>query len=276
MLPDLSNLPPIPSQRGGDPNLLFAEMIDVIGRTIDGHPRSQQTRIGPSEMGHPCPRRLAHKMAGTPPVNTGDAGWRPTVGTAVHTWLEDAFRAENRRWREETGVDVIRWLLEFRVEVGEVGGEAIDGKCDIYDRVTATSNDWKIVGPDALKRYRRAGHPGEQYRAQGHLYGRGWAARGLPVDTVAITFLPSNGELRDAYFWHEPYREDVALAAIARANSIAALVAAAGPAAAAALPTADAFCRYCPFYLPAATELTEACPGHPVGAAQPTKTASAA
>lgn len=259
---DLSGLPPITQQRGGDPTLLFAEMLDVIARAIGDHPRSRQRRIGPSEMGSPCARRLAYRLAGVEPVNV-DTPWRPTVGTAVHTWLEDAFRAENRRWREETGIDVTRWLLEMRLEVGQVGGETIEGSCDVYDRVTATSNDWKVVGPDALKRYKAHG-PGQQYRAQAHLYARGWVARGLPVDTVAITFLPSNGELRDAHFWHEPYDEQVALDTLARVDTIASLVAAGGPAAAAALPTADAHCRFCPFHLPAATELTEACPGHPV------------
>jgi hypothetical protein len=207
-------------------------------------------------MGHPCARRIAHKLAGTPPVNT-ETSWRPTVGTAVHTWLERTFAASNQKLGET------RWLIETTVEVGQVGEDHVTGSCDIYDRITALSNDWKIVGPNSLKKYRTQG-PGQQYRTQGHLYGYGWTRRGLPVDTVAITFLPSNGELADAVFWHEPYDEQVALDAITRVDAIAGLVKAAGPLAPAALPTTDAWCTRCPYYLPAATELTEACPGHPV------------
>lgn len=254
-LPDLSALPPIAEQRGGDPTVLGEELFEVIRWGIDGHPRSAQTRIGPSEMGCPCARRLAYKLAGVQPVNSRQGAWRPTVGTAVHAWLEKTFVASNRKLGET------RWLLEHRVEVGQIGEQTIDGSCDLYDRITATVVDWKACGPDALKRYKANG-PGDQYRTQAHLYGYGWTRRGMPVDTVAICFLPSNGELGDAHFWHEPYQEAVALEALARVGAIADLVAAVGVAAVTVLPTADAYCGYCDWYLPAATNLLEACPGH--------------
>lgn len=260
-LADLSQLPPIPTQRGGDPMMLRDELLHVIRTTIADNPRSQQKRIGPSEIGSPCQRRIGYKLAGVEPVNDSTA-WRPTVGTAVHTWLEDAFLAANRRWRETTGEDVTRYLLEHKVDVGDILGQPITGRCDLYDRVTATSVDWKIVGQATLRRV-NAGHIDVKYRAQGHMYGRGWTRRGMPVDTVAVFFLPSAGELSQAVFWHEPYDEQIATGALANASTVQAALTLAGPGGALpVLSTADDHCDFCPYMLPASTELGEACPGH--------------
>jgi hypothetical protein len=241
--------------RGSDPSLMKDELLWMIGEHIDAHPRSAQIRIGPSELGTPCPRRIAYKLNGTEAANPRKGAWKPTVGTAVHAWLEQALTIYNE------GVPVPRFYLEQTVTVGTVGGVEITGNCDCYDRMTATVIDWKVVGLAGLKRYRLDG-PGEQYRAQAHLYGRGFVNAGLPVDHVAVMFLPQNGELRDAHYWTEPYDEQVALDALNRADGISTLVAALGPRAAAALPTADAFCDYCPWYLAGATDPAEACRGH--------------
>jgi hypothetical protein len=215
-------LPPITEQRGGDPSLLFDELLHVVRDAIDNAPRSLQQRIGPSELGTPCARLLGHKLAGTLPADNRDK-WLATVGTAVHAWLAEQFVAANAAWRQRTGEDVTRWLVEHRVTVGHIAGEDIDGSTDLYDRVTATVVDWKIVGPTRLKHYRRNG-PGRQYRDQLHCYGRGWAAKGHPVDTVMLALLPRNSELKDAIYIAEPYDEQVAVDALARANRVNALV----------------------------------------------------
>lgn len=253
----LTNLAALPLYPQADqpPERLRDDLLNTITAAIMGRPRSQQTRLGPSEIGMPCVRRLAHKLAGTPEVNPRGAAWRPTVGVAVHEWLAAVFTEANR------AEDVARWLVEFKVQPGMIGDQVLDGHCDLYDRATSTVIDWKIVGAEALKKYRRSG-PGEQYRVQGHTYGLGWVRRGVPVDRVAVMFLPSAAELPDAVLWQEPYNPAIAEAAITRANTIHALVRAAGSAAAGALPTADAHCSYCPWFLPGATDLTEACPGH--------------
>ncbi|MBW3627716.1 MAG: hypothetical protein KY464_00330 [Gemmatimonadetes bacterium] len=54
----------------------------------------------------------------------------------------------------------------------------------------------------------------------------------------------------------------VALDVLQRADSVAALTAQIGPAALPVLPTADAWCSYCPWFLPASTDVTACCPGH--------------
>jgi hypothetical protein len=248
---------PLPEQhqaRGGDPQLLRDELLHVIATQIDAHPRSAQTRIGPSEVGTPCGRRLAYKLAGTAETNERSAAWRPTVGTAVHSWLEQACSAFNEAHTIE------RFYLEQRVTVGTIGGVEITGSCDCYDRITATVIDWKVVGPTALRKYRK-GDPGQQYRTQAHLYGRGFVNAGLPVDQVAVMFLPQSGELADAYYWTEPYDEQIALDGLARADGIATLVAALGPSAPIALPAVDSNCSYCPWLQRGSTDLTTGCPG---------------
>lgn len=259
-LPQIDGYPPQLEQRGGSPDLVVAEYLHVVKDAITNHPRSLQKKIGPSELGHPCVRRIGYKLLGAPDLNpVQDTPWLPTVGTGVHGWLEDTFTSAN------TDKDDARWLTELRVSVGQVGGVDVTGSMDLYDRCTATVIDHKIVGPSTLKKYKRSG-PGDQYRSQIHLYGRGARLRGLPVDTVMIAFLPRNDELRNAYFWHEPYDEQVALAALQRANGIAATTAALGVQALPVLPTADAYCYRCPFYKAGSTDLTQGCPGDPAAA----------
>lgn len=263
VLPLIEPFPAHLEQRGGSPDLVKAELLHLIKATVNNHPRSLQRRIGPSEVGHPCARRIGYKLLDIDENPSDDTPWLPTIGTAVHAWLEDAFTQAN------AAHDHARWLTELRVDVGSIAGTAITGSCDLYDRVTATAVDWKIVGPTQLTKYKAKG-PGGQYRDQIHLYGRGLTRRGLPVDNVAIAFLPRNGELSSAYIWHEAYDENVALAALQRAEGIATAVAALGVAALPHLPTADAFCHRCPFFKAGSTDLESGCPGHPTSKANTT------
>lgn len=269
---DLAQLP-AQYRLPADHDQLHGDVTKVITDAITWAPRSQQKTPGPSEIGTPCVRRLGFKMLGTDPVNTDrGAAWKPTVGTAVHAWLQSTFQGYNDAHK------IDRFYLEQKVTVGTLGGQPLKGTVDLYDRATGTVLDWKVVGLAALKRYRVDG-PGSQYRAQGHLYGRGFALLGLPVERVAVCFLPQNGELYDMHLWSEPYDEQVALDALSRAEGIASLTATLGRQALPLLPTADAFCQYCPYRMPAATDLTEACPGHltsPVSELLPVPTAPAA
>jgi len=254
-LPAIPALPEHLTQRGGNPDLVRDELLDIIKNAITNHPRSLQTRIGPSEVAHPCARRIGYILLGHPKTEfPNDVPWLPTIGTAVHAWAEEQFLLHG------AGRDQVRYLVELTLDVGEILGIPVTGHGDLYDRATATMIDWKIVGPTPLKKYRSQG-PGEQYRGQIHLYGRGVRRRGLPCDTVMIAFLPRNGELRDAYFWHEPYDEQVALAALERANGIALAAQSLGPAALPMLPTADAYCQRCPYYQRGSVDPTQGCPG---------------
>lgn len=254
---DLSVLAPVPREPA-DADSLRADLVAHIEAAAGGSERSRQRKIGPSEIGHPCDRRLGYRSLGVDKINDRP-GWRPTVGTAVHEWLAHAMLSANKTWRETSGVDTPRYLVESKVEVGD----EITGSCDLYDRVTATLVDWKVVATSTI-RDAKANGPSEQYRIQAHLYGRGWTRRGLDVEAVGIFFLPSSGELHEGHLWTEPYDEQVALDALDRLRRTTALTATFGAKALPVLSTDGAIprlCRYCPWFLPAATDPTEACPG---------------
>jgi hypothetical protein len=251
-----------------DMDIVRDELLWAITDAITNHPRSQQIRIGPSEIGIPCARRIGYKLLNAPEVNDRGVPWKPTIGTAVHTWLEEVFTGLG----DKTGA-AGRYLLEQTVDVGEVGGEAITGHCDLFDTWSGTVVDWKCVGGTQLAKYKANG-PGEQYRIQAHLYGRGWQRAGKPVQNVAVMFLPRDRELNMAHFWHEPYDEQIAIKALDRVEAITTLTSAAGTAALPLLPTADAWCRYCPHFKAGSTDLAGAgCPGDPK-ATQPSSSLS--
>lgn len=248
------------AEAGGPLPYLGDELLWAIVNQITYAPRSMQRRVGPSEIGIPCDRRLGYKLAGVDAINVGAPPWKPAVGTALHFSLEQIMQWFNGYLRVDDGGP--RFLLEHKVSVGSICGEDITGTCDAYDRLNRTVIDWKTVGEKALRKYKEQG-PGPQYRVQAHLYGRGWARRGLPVEHVAVMFLPRDRELRDAHWWFEPYDEQVAVTALTRAEGIAGLVGQLGPGALPLLQTADNWCTFCPHFLPASTDPTQACPGHP-------------
>lgn len=254
---DLSHLPPATDRRGTPPNTLATELRGVIENAILEAPRSKQVAIGPSEIGHPCQRRIGYRLLGVDKTND-TPGWRPTVGTAVHAWLAETFIMAEQERRKDDPDAPRRWLIEHRVDVGD----DITGSCDLFDRETRTLIDWKIVAATTLRSAKIDG-PSEQYRTQVHAYARGWTRRGVDVDNVGIFYLPSSGELYEGHLWTEPYDEDIAINALERLARIRALTAAFGTKALSALPTdtPERLCRYCPWHLPASTDLAAACPG---------------
>jgi len=239
-----------------DMDIVRDELLWAITDAITNHPRSQQVRIGPSEIGVACARRIGYKLLNLPEVNDRGVPWYPTIGTAMHTWLEGVFADLNDKLGHAD-----RFLLENKVDVGEVAGQAITGSCDLFDTVTGTVVDWKVVGGKRLRAYKDDG-PGEQYRIQAHLYGRGWQRAGHTVQNVAVMFLPRDRELKNAYFWTEPYDEQIAVKALQRLGAIQSLTTA-GTAALPLLPTADSYCRFCPWLIPGSTDLSGGCPGDP-------------
>lgn len=232
-------------------------MIDELRGVVRAHeasrPRTLQRAIGPSEAGTACPRRLAYRMLDVEPANTGGDHWAAIIGTSVHAWLDEAFRAENER----EGVE--RWLCDVKVELPDY----MRGSVDLYDRKTGTVVDHKVLGAASLKRFRSDG-PSMQYRTQVHLYAAGLRIAGANVQHVAIAAWSRTGQLRDATWWSEPYDEAVVEDCLRRIDALRATTSALGLAALPLIPTADAYCTYCPFYLPGATDATEACGGHAV------------
>jgi len=225
------------------------DLMSGITNGIVNHPRSLQQRIGPSELGTPCEHCLAAKLAGW--TEQRDAAWLPTVGTAVHAWLADEF------------MGTPRWLTETKVEVGDLNGVPITGSADLFDLASGTVIDWKIVGVGTLRTVRASG-PSDQYRAQAHLYGRGFARAGHRVERVAIAYLFRNAfPTAQMHLWTEDYDESVAVAVLDRATTMLRrldamyAVGADVDAYVSSLPRADG-CYSCPRYPDALPEMLEA------------------
>lgn len=245
---------------------LAAAVIDTVKQAAAGAPRSQQAAVGPSELGTPCRRRLGYRAIDWEPKPNSDTDpWAATIGTATHAWMAETYAAENRKLPQ---FQHVRYLIECRVQLP--GG--ISGSCDLFDRDIATVIDWKITGLPRLKEYRRNG-PGQQYRTQAHLYGLGMQIAGEFVERVAIVFLPRGGRIDQLHVWTEPYDPQVAVNALKRYQAIrdfhTTIDPEQHPERWALLPTADAHCTYCPWYLPGSADLSKGCPGHQADRTQP-------
>jgi hypothetical protein len=245
-----------------------AELFGIMRAGIIGQPRSAQRMIGPSEIGVPCDRRLGYRMAGTEQVNrTDEVAWKPFIGTAAHEQFADMLARHEASAVRDTGQ---RWHVEERVSVGTVMGVPVTGTCDVFDAHTGTVADWKFTTRNKIREDYRTHGPGEQYRVQAHLYGRGWQRAGYEVRTVMILFLTRDGEFTDRHVWHETYDEQVAVTALERLSSIATAIEHLGPEfTLPTLPTADAWCRYCPWFKASSTDISRSCPGHPQEAQVP-------
>lgn len=202
------------------PEATHRDLRAVIEHAVMNDPRTLQVALGPSEIGLGCDRCLAHLLAGHAETEL-TIPWLPTIGNAVHDWLETTFLQHLMR----TGSD--RYLPEVTVNVGQLRGVDIKGHSDLFDAHTGTTVDWKIVGATTLKKVKTG--PTVTYRNQLHLYGLGMERAGWDVRHVAIWFLPRNAMSIDAgRYWTEAYDRSRAEAALARANAIAAGVDALG------------------------------------------------
>lgn len=222
------------------PHRSAADILNEVRWAILNHPRSQQTRIGPSEIGHPCPRFMINKLAEIEEPRFV-IPWRATVGTAMHSWLQEVMEAAPQQ------PDQPRYICERKLLCGTVRGTLITGSCDLFDAANGVVWDWKTTNKTHMTEVRRHG-VGDKRRIQRHLYGRGWELLGYKVTAVGNIFLMREGELRDTFVDYEPYDPRIALAALDRAARFKALIDVVGVAAALAAHPAlcdDEWCGYC-------------------------------
>ena len=226
-------------------------ILPIIRKAAATTERSVQTAIGPSEVGHPCLRRLAYQTLGITKVNTETDPLPSIIGQGTHSWLsKHIVRCGNGRF-----------LADLRVVVSGI----IEGELDLLDTWTKTVVDFKVPGPTAMRKY-RAERPGEQYEIQPHLYGLGLHRLGYTPAHVAVMFLPRCGRLDLTHVWSEPWSLKRAEDAL---NRHADLVAYLGLADAetkpglvlANIPKTPTFCGYCPWAKAGSTDLAGGCPG---------------
>lgn len=247
------------SSPAGQPHPFSYEVIRMVRAYDANRPRSLQKYLGPSEIGTPCPRQLAMKLAGIPEVNQTADPWFPIVGSAVHEWL-----ARMAEWYNDVYLQRAhnpRFIVENRVQVkAKADGYDTSGSTDLYDVDNQRVVDWKIVGATTMRKVDPddPDSVGQQYKVQGMTYGKGWRQSGYPVRSVLIAFLPRSNFLNKMKLVEMPYDESVADAAQARVAAIDALRGRLSP----HLFPAGGCTIWCPYYVPKVGLGPTSCPGH--------------
>lgn len=223
----------------------------IIRESDSGKPRSQQVNIGPSEIGDPCVRKLAHKMIQTPKTNLLSDPWPAISGTAIHSWLAEAFETA------KSG----EWLVEHRVQA-RLG---LTGTVDLFDIAAGIVIDHKCVGSTSMKARKSEG-PTKQQLIQLNLYAYGLKQQGYTVNKVALAFYPLGGMLSGLHVWIGDYDEQLALDAMQRLDDTIQLLILLDPEDNPGnwihVPfAASRLCHYCPWHIPDSTDLSKGCPG---------------
>ncbi|WP_086846975.1 hypothetical protein [Amycolatopsis kentuckyensis] len=229
----------------------------TIYHAYNNAPRSLQEAPGPSELGEPCARRLAYKIMREPKLTKNDP-LPSIVGTAAHSWLENACQM----WNQHVGRE--DWLTEMELPIAP----GITGHGDAYFSPLQICLDWKFPGTEPMREYRKNG-PSQVYRNQIHLYGMGWRALGYPVDKVGIAFFSRGGNLEGRYglhFWCEDYNPKIAEDALARYYAITELAMTLDvenhPENYKLFPASPDSCHHCPQRVEGST-IGRTCPGMP-------------
>jgi hypothetical protein len=238
------------------------QLRQVVIRHAARNPRSLQRHLGPSELGSPCDRQVAGKMAALPSTNHVSDPWPSIMGVAGHKWMEGAFLSDNQL------SGYMRWLVENRV----TPHPEHPGNSDLYDGFEFAVVDHKFLGVTSMNKLKSRG-PSILYEVQIKLYAHGFRQLGLPVNRVVIAAWPRTGSsISGLYVWEQEYDQARDDALIAQALSVTSMrkVFAQGlmdgriklmdiP----AQPDEDV-CIFCPFYRPQSAHVqgVGGCPGH--------------
>lgn len=175
------------------------ELRKVIVTQANSAPRSQQVRLGPSEIGAECDRQVIGKLVGAGRTNNISDPWPSIVGSATHAWLAQAFEDDNVRR------NLLRWVTETRV----TPHPDYPGSADLYDALEAAVVDHKVLGQTSLAKIKSPQGPSRRYRVQLLLYGAGYRALGLPVRRVVLAAYPRTAaSLNSMFIWDHPCTPD--------------------------------------------------------------------
>lgn len=209
-------------------------------------PRSKQAEIGPSEIGQACPRRLAYRIAGTPVVNLPDP-LKAMFGTGMHAVIAEGLRALDG---SAAGRYLIEALVTYRGIVGHV---------DLFDRFSHRLFDWKTTMLNRIRKYQTSGVPPNS-AVQAWIYAEALREAGEDVRTIAITYIPRDGDTHDLWTWTTTPNKDKADLWVDRyLNLMGRIEDGTQPGDVEAVPSA--LCPWCPNYRPSSTDLSIACPG---------------
>lgn len=238
------------------------ELRRIVTRYANGAARNVQRHLGPSEIGHPCHRQVAGKLAGLAATNHVSDPWPSIMGTAGHAWMEGCLSDVNQQ------LGRVRFLTEYRV-TPTMGFEGHPGTGDGYDADEESVIDHKFLGVTTMNKLRKDG-PSRQYHVQFLLYMLGFVALGLPVRRIVLLAWPRTGSSLDGLFvWDHPVTEadfdflrDVIKPELDYRKAWAAALVT-GTAQLMDVPGDTSDCIWCPFYRPqSARDGGAGCPGH--------------
>jgi hypothetical protein len=187
-------------------------LVGMIHDRNNATPRHLQVELGPSDVSHPCTRKLAYGLLQVERCNPEFDILPSLIGTAVHAWLDTAVTHANNQ------LGRVRYLAETRVSPASW----LQGSCDLFDQEEGIICDWKVLGNSSFKRYKKSMNPA--YKTQVNLYGLGFENAGHKVNYVSVMMIPRAGLLSGAYLWLEPYDRSVAEAALERRNNALTLI----------------------------------------------------
>jgi len=205
---------PLPGMSGFDQeaDILKERVTNMVRYASSQQPRSLQTAAGPSDLVSECDRRVGYKLAGISPVNLTWDPWPAVVGTAAHSWLENAAQIWNRDHPEDNA---------WHTEVELVLDGTFPAHSDLY--LDGMVVDYKTKSAAQMALIKRLGAtavvPGAIKQVQ--LYGYAFQQAGYPVQRVGLVFLPRSGSLRSMMTWVGQYDKKVAQETLSRVYSIA-------------------------------------------------------
>jgi len=242
---------------GDDASNLADRIKDVVNNRSANAPRSQQKRIGLSEVGEVCVRKTSYKLLDWEKTNPATDPWASISGTAIHAWLAEAFDDEY------DGEENKLYLVEHPVKVTD----ELAGTADLFDIERKMVIDHKCVGATSMRSRKKDGMTHQQ-RIQVNLYGLGIEREfgEGSVDKVALAFYPLGGRLDGLHTIVEPYNRQMALDAIARLQDTQVLLWQLDPEGTPKnwdlIPTTPSkSCSYCPWFLPFSKDGSKGCPG---------------
>jgi len=235
---------------GDDASALADRIKSVVSNRSANAPRSQQKRIGLSEVGEVCIRKTSYKLLDWEKTNPSTDPWASISGTAIHSWLADAF---------EQLPD--QYLVEHPVKVTD----ELRGTADLFDIGKKMVIDHKCVGATSMKSRKKDGMTHTQ-RVQINLYALGFEREGYEVEKVALAFYPLGGRLDGLHTIVEPYNRQLALDAIQRLEDTQVLLWQLDPEGNPKnwdlIPkTPTRACSYCPWFLPFSKDGSKGCSG---------------
>lgn len=170
--------------------------------------------------------------------------------------------------------DTGRFAVEQRLEFGSVF--VPKGTADLIDRTLFMILDHKCQGRWSRNKLKTSG-PSPTYKVQAHVYAYGARLRGEKIEKIAIVSWPRDeATLDDLYVHVEDYNPMIAKKAFERVEEIGASVESNQDEMRRILPDAEELeikarvaanyqvaddCRFCPFFLPNARDITRGCNG---------------